>query len=204
MRTRGITTGVLSLVAAGAIGGGFAIAMSGGQDSPARPVELHQVADTSTATETATATTTATPSATTTTSTATPTTRAPRPAATHSTPKVATPHVVSTAPSEVTPAPARTIPRPPPGAPATRGAPADSPHARPTERHDNDHSNRQHRDALFEARVGETTFVNVEQDPATTAPYVAVWGSGETLTTEQAVTMAAPSWRRSASHGATR
>lgn len=60
--TSSIAVGALSLVAAGAIGGGIAIAYSA-QSAPQQPVQLHQVAETTT--PTVSTTTTATPSPTT-------------------------------------------------------------------------------------------------------------------------------------------
>jgi hypothetical protein len=63
--TRTLTAGALSLVAAGAIGGGFVLAVTHSQ-TPTRPaVQLHQVADTTTPSSTTTAATAA-PSTTTT------------------------------------------------------------------------------------------------------------------------------------------
>jgi len=98
---RRLVAGGLSLFAAGAIGGGFALALSSGPDTAQQPGELHQVV----ATETTTASTTTTEPATATTTAApdrtTATTAAPRPAATTSSsaPARSTPHVVTTSSS---------------------------------------------------------------------------------------------------------
>lgn len=123
MNTRPLAVGALSLVAAGAIGGGFALAMSGQGDMP-QPTELRQVVQTATTTPTtvtttpvATSTTTARPKVTTTTSRPAVAPKvqqvAPDPSPTSSTPQPVstTPASTPTSTTSVrTPPPNRTIP----------------------------------------------------------------------------------------------
>jgi hypothetical protein len=110
LSTRGITVGVLSLVAAGAIGGAFAVAL--GQGSTSKPTELRQVVQTTTTTPTV-ATTTPVRTTTTTTPKVTTTTRKASTA-----PKVQAvapdPTPVETTPQPVTTTPTSTTPQTPP------------------------------------------------------------------------------------------
>jgi hypothetical protein len=117
--TRTTAVGVLSLVAAGAIGGTFAVALS--QGSTSKPTELRQVVQTTTTTPTS-ATTTTTPVATTTTTApkVATTTRKPsvspkvQAVAPDPSPSQTTPQPVTTTPAGTTPV-GTPIPRPPAG-----------------------------------------------------------------------------------------
>lgn len=108
--TRTASMSVLSLVAAGAIGGGFVLAM--GEGSNPAPVELRQVADTATVSPTSSATPTTT--TTTTAAAASPTTTTAAPKATR-TARIITPAPQTTAQAEPAPAqpePAAVAPAP--------------------------------------------------------------------------------------------
>lgn len=111
MNTRPLAVGVLSLVAAGVIGGGFALAMS--QNTPQQPVQLRQVVATETATP---STTTATPAAEPTATTAPapkPAAKvrqvAPEPAPAATTPDPTTPEPAPRTPSPIKPGPGRLV-----------------------------------------------------------------------------------------------
>lgn len=127
--TRTATVSVLSLVAAGAIGGGLVLAMGQGVD-PA-PVELRQVADTATVSPTSSATV---PATTTTIATASPTTTTAQPTRTLRpvAPKPATTTADKPAPAQPAPAPA--APEPVADQPAPAPAPVTSmPRPKPIE-----------------------------------------------------------------------
>lgn len=126
--TRTASMSVLSLVAAGAIGGGFVLAM--GHGSNPAPVELRQVADTATVSPTSSptvpATTTTVPATTTTTAQPTKTRRPVEPAPASTTaatpaaapvqpaPEPVAPKPVTEQPAPVAPAPVTSMPRPKP------------------------------------------------------------------------------------------